>query len=231
MFAQNAASAAPGQVVKVPGPPPAAPNPTAHENMAARKWAQSVDPGETVPRLQSRDKMEFWLHEELRPSAALPAFVSAGYGQLVLSDPKYGSDKGAFGERLGSAALRQASMRFFCSSLIPTFDGDDPRYFRAASRSIWARTGWAVMQTIIAERDSGRRSFNYSDIFGHLAAASLTPLYYPPKSRTLGVVMQTWGTSIAGAAGNNLFLEFWPDVVHRWPRAGHFMLRARSGRP
>ena len=28
--------------------------------------------------------------------------------------------------------------------------------------------------------------------------------------------MQTWGTSIAGAAGNNLFLEFWPDVINAW---------------
>jgi hypothetical protein len=220
-----------GQVIRAPGRPPAAPNPRARASLEARRWAQSVDPGETVPRLDARDKMEFWLHEELRPSAAVPAFVAAGYGQIFLNDPKYGSDSGAFGERLGAAALREASMRFFSSSLIPTFDGDDPRYFRAASGSIWHRTAWAAEQAFVAQRDSGRRAFNDSDIFGHLAAAALTPLYYPPKSRTAGVVMRVWGASIAGAAGNNLFLEFWPDVVHRWPRARNFMLAPKSRTP
>jgi hypothetical protein len=222
---------APGQTVPVPGPPPAAPSSTAHASYQTRKWAQSVDPGESLPRLNAHDKMEFWLHEELRPSAALPALVAAGYGQLLQNDPKYGSGSEAFGQRLGAAALRQATMRFFASSLIPTFDGDDPRYFRAASGSIWRRTGWAAEQAFIGRRDSGRRAFNYSDIFGHLAAAALTPTYYPPRSRSPGVVMRTWGTSIAGAAGNNLFLEFWPDIQLKWPHAGRMFLPKRSRRP
>ena len=212
---------APGQVITTPGPPPAAPNPTAHASYETRKWAQSVDPGETVPRLNAHDKMEFWLHEEFRPSAAVPAFVAAGYGQLFLNDPRYGSDSGAFGDRLGAAFLRQASMRFFASSVIPTFDGEDPRYYRAASGNFLHRIGWAGKQAFIGRLDNGHRTFNFSDIFGHLAAASLTPTYYPPKSRSAGVVMRVWGTSIVGAACNNLFLEFWPDLVRRWPRAGH----------
>jgi hypothetical protein len=199
--------------------------------MAARKWAESVDPGETVPRLTAHDKMLFWLHEEFRPSAALPALVAAGYEQALQEDPKYGSGGSAFGQRLGAAALRQTSFRFFSSSLIPTLDGDDPRYFRAASGSIWRRTGWAAEQAFVAQRDSGQRAFNYSDIFGHLAAAALTPTYYPPRSRTAGVVLRVWGTSITGAACNNLFLEFWPDIAHRWPRVGHFMLKPGSTAP
>jgi hypothetical protein len=175
--------------------------------------------------------MAFWLHEEFRPSATLPAFVSAGYEQLLQEDPKYGAGSGAFGQRLGAATLREANMRFFSSSLFPAIDGDDPRYFRAASGSIWHRAGWAVEQAFVAQRDSGQRAFNYSDIFGHLAAAALTPAYYPPKSRTAGVVLRVWGTSITGAAGDNLFLEFWPDIVRRWPRVGHFMLKPRSASP
>jgi hypothetical protein len=175
--------------------------------------------------------MEFWLHEEFRPSAAVPAFVAAGYGQLVLNDPKFGSDSGAFGDRLGAAALRQASMRFLASSVIPTFDGEDPRYYRAASGGVVHRVGWAVKQTFVDRLNDGHRTFNFSNIFGHLAAASLTPAYYPSVSRNTRVVMQTWGTSIAGSAINNMFLEFWPDVVNKWPLAGHLLLPRRSRRP
>jgi len=36
--------------------------------------------------------------------------------------------------------------------------------------------------------------------------------YYPGPSANVRVAAQTWGVSLAGLAGNNLFLEFWPDV-------------------
>jgi hypothetical protein len=217
--AQPAPSSA-GQTVPPGTPQPGAAGSVDHASYQKRKWAQYVDPGEHVPRLTAKDKMEFWLHQEARISSAFPAFLSAGYGQLADS-PRYGSDSGAFGDRLGAAILRQATMRFFCSSAFPTIDGEDPRYFRKASGSYVGRAGWAAEQAIVAHRDSGRRSFNVSDVFGHLAAAALTPLYYPAPSATTGVVLQTWGTSIAGAAANNLFLEFWPDVTNKLHRLRH----------
>jgi len=182
-----------------------------------RKWAQSVDPGERVPPLYPHDKWLFWLHEEKRVSSTLPAFLSAGYGQLT-DTPAYGSDSSAFGERLGAALVRQATMRFFSSSLFPVFTGEDPRYFRKASGSRLGRAGYAAERAFITQNDDGSRGFNISNLFGHLSAAALTPLYYPSKSRRSSVVLQTWGTSIAGSAGDNLFLEFLPDAIHAWRR-------------
>lgn len=199
-------------------------------SLEKRKWSQYVDPGEHVPRLTARDKMVFWLHQEARVSSLFPALLSAGYGQLT-DTPEYGSDSGAFGDRFGAALIRQATMRFFCGSLMPTLDGEDPRYFRKASGGYGGRAGWAAEQAIIAHRDSGRRSFNVSDVVGHLAASALTPLYYPGPSANTRVVIQTWGTSIAGAAGNNLFLEFWPDVVNLLHRKRHHDSAGASGTP
>jgi hypothetical protein len=191
-----------------------------HASYQKRKWAQYVDPGEHVPRLSARDKMVFWLHEEIRPSATLPAFISAGYGQLADS-PNYGSDSGAFGDRLGAALIRQATMRFFCSSLFPTFVGEDPRYYRKSKGSYLGRAGWAAEQSFIGRRDNGNHDFNISNIFGHLAASALTPAYYPGPSISAHVVFQTWATSIAGSVGNNLFLEFWPDMVNKLEKRKH----------
>ena len=59
---------------------------------ATTKWYGVVDPGEKIPRLRTQDKMMFWLHEEVTPTSLLPAFISAGYGQLTGFDPKYGND-------------------------------------------------------------------------------------------------------------------------------------------
>jgi hypothetical protein len=205
--------------VKLPGKPdPGAAGSVDRASAEKRKWARYIDPGEQVPRLSAHDKLNFWLHEEAEPWSAFPAFVSAGYGQLTDGDPKFGSDSGAFGERLGAAFLRQATMRFFSNSLIPYWNGEDPRYFRKAQGGYGGRALWAVEQTALTRRDSGERSFNFSNIGGHLMASALTPLYYPAPSRSGRTVLLTWSTSIAGAAGNNLFLEFWPDVENLWHR-------------
>jgi hypothetical protein len=199
---------------------PQSASPIAHATYEKRKWAQYVDPGEKIPALYPEDKWVFWLHEEARISSAAPALISAGYGQLTGS-PAYGSDSGAFGDRVAAALVRQATMRFFASSLFPVITEEDPRYYRKASGSLLGRTGWAAERALITQRDSGHHSFNFSDIFGHLAASALTPIYYPSKSRSVHVVMQTWGTSIAGAAGNNLFLEFVPDALNAWRNRKH----------
>jgi hypothetical protein len=126
---------------------PKAASPIERAPFETRKWAQYIDPGERIPPLYAKDKWVFWLHQEVRLESALPAFLSAGYGQLS-GVPDYGSDEGGFGDRLGAAVIRQASMRFFCNSFFPVVLHEDPRYYRKASGSYKSRAGWAAMVSI-----------------------------------------------------------------------------------
>lgn len=179
------------------------------------KWEGVVDPGEVIPPLSAGDKMNLWLHEEVRPMSWAPTFFSAGWEQLIDGNPKYGSDSGAFGERLGAAALREASARFFSSSLLPVITGEDPRYYRKAYGSIRARGLYAAERVFIRRRDNGSEGFNYSQVFGNLAAGALTPTYYPASSSNAEAVITAWLWSFLGNAGGNLFQEFWPDARDR----------------
>ena len=203
-------------------------------HMVPSKWFGVVDPGERVPPLDTRDKMMFWLHGEISPVSLLPALISAGYGQATGFDPKYGNDAGAFGEKLGAAALRQASMRFFSSSLLPTLTHSDPRFFRMGYGSAGERSRHALKQLFIQQRDSGESGFNYSDIFGRLAGSALAMTYYPGPSVRTTVVFRTWGTSLAGAEVDNLLLEFWPDirdaVFHRNRKSARAQLAGADSR-
>jgi hypothetical protein len=192
---------------------PGSASPIEHAPREKRKWAQFVDPGERIVPLYPHDKWVFWLHEETTWYSLGPAFISAGFGQLT-GAPAYGSDSGAFGDRLGAAVLRQATMRFFCSSFFPMVTREDPRYYRKATGGYLGRAGWAAERAFVTQNDNGSHGFNYSNIVGHLVASSLTPLYYPAPSANTHVVMQTWATSIAGSAANNLFLEFVPDAFN-----------------
>jgi hypothetical protein len=187
-----------------------------HAPRAKRKWAQYIDPGEKVPPLSPGDKIRFSFHRSLVPSALIPDFASAGFGQLTGGNPKYGVDSGAFGDRLGFDALRQVSFRFFVLGAFPALDHTDPRYLRKASGSRKGRIGWAAERAWVTQRDSGRPGFNDANILGHLAASFLTMAYYPAPSANGRVVLETFLVSIAGTTGNNEFLEFWPDVINAW---------------
>jgi hypothetical protein len=198
-----------------PGPPPTH---ASHGNRPS-KWDGVVDPGEVIPPLTSRDKMLFWLSEEVRPMSWAPTFVSAGWQQLIDGHPKYGSDSAAFGERLGAAALREASARFFSDSVLPVVTREDPRYYRKAYGSIKQRGLYAAERVFITQRDNGSSGFNYSQTFGNLGAAALAVTYYPAPSTNAQAVFTAWLWSFAGSAAGNLFLEFWPDagdvIFHR----------------
>ena len=198
-----------------PGPPfihASYPNPPS-------KWDGVVDRGQVVPPLSAHDKMLFWLHEEVRPMSWAPTFLSAGWEQLIDGHPKYGSDSAAFGQRLGAAALREASGRFFSDSLLPVVTREDPRYYRKAHGSIKHRGLYAAERVFVAQRDDGTSGFNYSQTFGNLGAAALAVTYYPTPSTNAEAVFIAWAWSFAGSAGGNLFQEFWPDardaIFHR----------------
>lgn len=176
------------------------------------KWYGVIDPGVEVQKLTKHDKLMFWAHESITPTAWFPIVYSAGWGQLTNSDPKYGTDSAAFGERFGAAALRVTSFRFFCDSLFPVMTHEDPRYFRKAYGSIWARGFYAASRVVITRADTGETTANYSSIAGHLSGSALTMTYYPAVSSNATVVFETFAWSIFGGAGGNVFLEFWPDV-------------------
>lgn len=186
-----------------------------------RKWSDIVQPGEKVPPLSARDKLLFPVHEELRPPSWFSTFFSSGWQQLRDTDPRYGVDSGAYGQRLGAAAIRDLSMRTFSDGVMPALLREDPRYYRKAEGSIWHRGLYAASRVLVTQRDSGASGFNNSVVVGHGMASALTMAYYPDKSANAGVVFKTWGFSLIGEAGGNLWSEFWPDTRQRFFRRHH----------
>lgn len=180
-----------------------------------RKWSDIVEPGEKVPPLYAKDKLLFPIHEELRVPGWFSAFFSSGWEQLRDSDPRYGVDSGAYGQRLGAAAIRDLSMRTFSDGVMPALLHEDPRYYRLATGSIWHRGLYAAERVLVGQRDSGASGFNTSVVVGHGMASALTMAYYPDKSANARVVFTTWGYSLLGEAGGNIWSEFWPDTRQR----------------
>lgn len=186
-----------------------------------RKWSDVVEPGEKIPSLSAQDKLLFPIHEELRLSGWFSTFFSSGWQQLRDTDPRYGVDSGAYGQRLGAAAIRDLSMRTFSDGVLPAILHEDPRYYRKADGTIVHRGLYAASRVFVGQRDSGKNGFNTSIVVGHGMASALTMAYYPDKSSNGKVVFQTWGYSLLGEAGGDLWSEFWPDIRDKFFRRHH----------
>lgn len=181
----------------------------------ARKWDPLVNSNQHAPPLSRADTLAYALREQARPLVLVPAFVAAGYGQLADANPHYGVDAGGFGERLGTAALRQASDRLTGDGLLAALFRQDPRFYREGTGSIQHRTLHAVSQTFL--RKTGveeTQRLNASGILGHAFGSFLTLAYYPQASAHASDAAEGFGTAVAGDVESKVLLEFLPDLVN-----------------
>jgi hypothetical protein len=114
-----------------------------------------IEPDETAQQFTSTDKMMFSFTEVARPITLLPALYSASYEQLFNTDPKYGHDAGAFGEKFGASMLRSASVRVISDGILASAFHQDPRYYRGGEGSVIHRGQRSAMQALVRRRDDG----------------------------------------------------------------------------
>jgi hypothetical protein len=190
---------------------------TVYKLPPGRRFAQVIEPEQAAYQFTAPDKLVFSLTEVARPFTLLPALYSASYEQLFNTDPKYGHDAGAFGEKFGASMLRSASVRVFSDGIFAGAFHQDPRYYRVAEGNVFRRSLLSIRQAVVRRGDDGNDQFNYSGIAGRAVAAALVVTYYPQPSVTARVVSLTFLTSIATDAGGNLVLEFLPNIIRKVP--------------
>ena len=171
-------------------------------------------PGQAAPVLTSHDKVVMGLQGALSPYAAVGWISAAGYEQVTGTPPNYGTDRGAYGQRLGASAIRAISEDVLADSVLAPAFHEDPRYYRLGhGREFLARVVYAASRAIITRSDSGRTVPNLSQIGGNLAGAVLTNAYYPQANRTAIETMETFGGSLGGTALGDGIAEFFASIL------------------
>jgi len=179
---------------------------------------QFITPGQQAPALTARDKLLMGVKSSISPFSAAGWVASAGWSHLTNGPPNYGTDSGAFGQRLGAAAILNASEGFFSTSIMASFLHEDPRYYQLGrSHSIGKRIVYAATRALITRTDSGRATPNLALLSGNLEGAILTNAYYPPSNHGVSETMKIFGSSIGGSAlgfGISEFLSDALQIVH-----------------
>lgn len=198
---------------EAPQPVPANPASFSYSQAAAggtaSRFSTSIEAGMTAQHLSAGDKFVLGFRAMASPSGLAGTVIGAGYSHLVNGEPNYGTDRGAFGERVGASVLRSSSQDFFNISVLSPILHQDPRYYvQGPQRPFIHRVLYAATRPIIGRTDGGRTTVNASMLIGYAGAAALTTQYYPTINHNFRDVASTYGTSLGGAAIGFAFDEF-----------------------
>ncbi len=173
-----------------------------------------VWPGQIAGPMTVHNKVAAGLKNSVSLFSAAGWFVAAGWEQLTDGSPNYGTDSGAFGQRLGAAAIRGTSNGLFSRCLFASIFHEDPRYYVMGSgHPFLKRLVYAGTRPIITRTDSGHSTPNFALFAGNAAGSALTVTYYPAQNTTFSEVAKTFGGSLGGSALGFVADEFIVDAL------------------
>ena len=179
-----------------------------------RKYHRVIQPDEPVGPLTSADKLKLSVMSRLTLSDVGSTLFSAGWSHVRDSAPHYGTDSGAFGERLGALALKQTTQSIFSYGIYASMFHQDPRYYVMGSReSVGVRALYSASRVFIGQKDDGSRAINWPKFAGIASAQALANTYYPAQDRGFGNGAKAFGTSLWTSIINNEIHEFIGDGI------------------
>jgi hypothetical protein len=164
-------------------------------------------------------RTKWWLATEdvFDPFSFLLTGIYAGVYQANNNYPQFGQGAKGYAKRYAGAFADSAVGNYLTEGLFPVVLHQDPRFFRAgpAGGGFWKRVGYSASRVVVTRGDSGKAQFNFSEIVGNGAAASIASVYYPKADRNAEDVLNRWAINVCSDASFNVLREFWPDMRHK----------------
>jgi hypothetical protein len=181
----------------------------------APKFSKYIPAGYAVEQIHGREKLVMGVRDLLSVGDVGDWFLSAGWEQLRDGQPNYGTDRGAFGERLGAAAIRESTEGFLTDGVFCVMMHEDPRYFvQGRQTGFMHRTLYAATRPLITRSSNdGHAKPNYALWLGLASATALTNAYYPQSNRTVQDNLSRFTGALGGSVLGYLFDEYRADLL------------------
>jgi hypothetical protein len=212
--------------VQQPSPPPdllqSQPQPKAYTTEQTKRIFgvvpnfRAVGAASTLPPQTVKEKFVTASEDSLDYSSTIvPAFLAAIYFGLN-TVPQFGQGGLAFSRYLWHATADQTIENYMVEFVVPVATREDTRYYTLGHGGFIKRTDYALSRAVITRSDSGKETFNVSEIVGAGAAAGISDLYYPAPQRTLSNTAINWTLDVGLDAATFVLREFWPDIHHKY---------------
>ena len=173
---------------------------------------RSVSTDEHLPPMTVKEKFLTATDDSFDYSSIFIPAALAAYSMGTKATPEFGQGAVGYGRYFWHAAVDQTSENYMVEFIFPAITHEDNRYYTLARGGFFRRTGYALSRAVITRSDSGRETFNISEVVGAGASSGLSSLYYPTRERSFGNTASEWSIDIGIDAASFVVKEFWPDI-------------------
>jgi hypothetical protein len=177
---------------------------------------RSVSAGATVAKETTREKLMTATEDNFDYTSLFFAGFIAADSFVTKATPEFHQGAAGYARYYWHSVADQSVENYFVELIVPAITHEDSRYFAMGKEGggVLKRAKYSVSRVLVTRTDSGKRTFNYSEIEGSAAAVSISNFYYPTKEQTVHNGLRNWGLDITYDAVTFVFHEFWPDIRH-----------------
>jgi hypothetical protein len=175
---------------------------------------RAVSVGAKLPPQSVKEKFKTGALDSFDYSSFIFVGIQAGIAQGSDAYPTFRQGAAGYGRYYWHTFADQTDENLWVEGILPVVLHQDSRYYTLGHGGFFRRGIYAVSRTVITRTDSGKETFNASEIVGAGTAAAISSLYYPTQYRTWTKVGQRWLTNALLDFGTFAAKEFWPDVNH-----------------
>jgi hypothetical protein len=177
---------------------------------------RSVSVDAKLPPQSVKDKLVGATEDSFDYSSFVFGGMLAGVAQAENSYPEFHQGAAGYGRYFWHTFADQTDENFQVEFIFPSLLRQDPRYYTLGRGGFVKRTVYSFSRVLITRTDSGRETFNASEIIGAGGAAGISDLYYPSQERTWTKTGQRWLLNVSLDGATFIFKEFWPDVNNKF---------------
>jgi hypothetical protein len=150
----------------------------------------------------------------IEPVTLIDSAFGAGIAQWRNQPPEWGQGADGYAKRFASSEGFTAAHNGIALGFDLAFHLD-PRYRRMPDGTVKQRLLNAVSQTFLANKDSGGRMINVSELAGNFGAAFVATSWEPRGYNSAGDALVNGALGLAYHTGKNVAREFLPNLLHR----------------
>ena len=175
---------------------------------------RSVSAGAQVAPESTRDKLITATEDNFDYTSLFFAGWIAGDSFLSKGTPEFHQGAAGYARYYWHTVADQSVENYFVELIIPAMTHEDSRYFAMGKEGggFGKRFGYSLSRVIRTRTDSGKQTYNISEIAGSAAAVGVSMSYYPSTERTVSNGLRNWGLDVTYDAVTFAFHEFWPDI-------------------
>jgi hypothetical protein len=174
----------------------------------------TTTPAAPIIPLTPKQKINKRAWRLIEPVTLIDSAFGAGIEQWRNHPPEWGQGAEGYAKRFASSEGFTAAHNGIALGFDLAFHLD-PRYRRMPDGTFKQRMLNAVSQTLLANKDSGGRMINISELAGNFGAGFIQTAWEPRGYNSAGDALVSGALGLAYHTGKNVAREFLPGILHR----------------